>query len=814
MNAFVKPSARAKFGIAAASSVALVAAPTVALPANAATFTVTNCNTSGAGSLDAAVDAANSASGSDAIEIQVSSDCTITTNDTFLISESVSITNDTNYDFTLGLGAGNTGSLIAVTGVTDTYESVDLTIDGLRFDGNYVDTGYALILATDDFYVATISIYNSSFFDAENSAIYVQEQNGLEVHYSNFAKNNSQYGGAIFSIGTDVLVQDSSFLNNEALYGGAINHLADLTYGDGEQLTIVGSLFSENIAAVGGAVFINSQEQGWAGDYEGFNANLVVQESYFYDNDALSRGGAIFAEAATVSLWGITPPMVGVDEVGEYVPFNYGSVFDGNTASYGGAIALSSSGMVSVGNEFSYNEAVTEGGAIFSVGFGVEDVNSSLVMYGDYIHDNSSSTDGGALMATGMGEVTLAANSIVQNYSTDSAALFIHDNEKSSVLLNNIAYNDSGNGASALSLSGAGYEDYVLHNTFMSNYPLGGGYFSAVALGGAAYSVRLGANIFASANSDEAQIVSMENQIDLGANLITGPSVSIGPNSVPSYPAPVEGGSAMVEWEDLDLQSPEHNPENPDNISRWPSIRIGDDSIARDYFTLESEGVSFSDMNGYPNGLALYTDSRFVYKLDDEGNPIFGDGLDVGAYEIGWAQDGNGILPNVAITDVSKDRISASDDSFSIYGRGLDDVTELYIGGVKVAFTVVSATELLVTSGALPVGAKEILAVATDGRATFQLPVGVVGGASYWTKNLGNGQAKIYAKNIVGGGKVQFFLNGKEIAWINAVDETDPKLRKANEAAYLVRTVNLVSGKNRLEVKVDGVRVRLTTYTK
>ena len=85
---------------------------------------------------------------------------------------------------------------------------------------------------------------------------------------------------------------------------------------------------------------------------------------------------------------------------------------------------------------------------------------------------------------------------------------------------------------------------------------------------------------------------------------------------------------------------------------------------------------------------------------------------------------------------------------------------------------------------------------------------------STWTKNLNNGSVKMYAKNIVGAGKIQFMVNGEEIAWVNAVDETDSKLREANGSYYLVRTVDLVEGqKNVLEIYVDGVRSARSAYS-
>jgi hypothetical protein len=70
----------------------------------------------------------------------------------------------------------------------------------------------------------------------------------------------------------------------------------------------------------------------------------------------------------------------------------------------------------------------------------------------------------------------------------------------------------------------------------------------------------------------------------------------------------------------------------------------------------------------------------------------------------------------------------------------------------------------------------------------------------------------MYAKHPVGDGKIQFFVDGKEISWINAVDLTDPKLSFASSNPYLVRSVDLNPGKNRFEIKLDGVRVWRATY--
>lgn len=180
---------------------------------------------------------------------------------------------------------------------------------------------------------------------------------------------------------------------------------------------------------------------------------------------------------------------------------------------------------------------------------------------------------------------------------------------------------------------------------------------------------------------------------------------------------------------------------------------------------------------------------------------------------------GSGDTPDVVITDISKSYIAAAGDTFSVYGRGLDQVTKLYIGAIEVGFVIVSSTELLVFSEALPAGTHEIIAISDAGQTIYRDGIlvkvddTVDATPRFWTKDLGNGIVKVYAKNVIGIGKVQFFVNGKERAWVNAIDGSDPKLRQAGGFSYLVRSVALSeASKTRIEIRVNGQRVRFTTY--
>lgn len=151
-------------------------------------------------------------------------------------------------------------------------------------------------------------------------------------------------------------------------------------------------------------------------------------------------------------------------------------------------------------------------------------------------------------------------------------------------------------------------------------------------------------------------------------------------------------------------------------------------------------------------------------------------------------------------------------------GERLQSVTNVLVGGVEL--TIISSSDRLLTLEVpldIPQGIYDLALLGAHGRLTVQGAVSVLTPLSEpefkgWTKKLNAAEVKVYVKSVVGAGKVQVFVNGKEIAWINAKDDSDSKLRFVNGSNYLVRTVTLQPGKNRIEVKLDGKRVRFTTY--
>lgn len=123
------------------------------------------------------------------------------------------------------------------------------------------------------------------------------------------------------------------------------------------------------------------------------------------------------------------------------------------------------------------------------------------------------------------------------------------------------------------------------------------------------------------------------------------------------------------------------------------------------------------------------------------------------------------------------------------------------MGSLEVEDLSVSASMISFTISQVKPGNYDLVVFSTRGQLVVQDALRLMSRPralpqpSFWTKKLDAGFAKIYAKNIVGAGKAQFVFNGKDIAWILAVDSMNPKLRNANGASYLVRTVSLVGAR-------------------
>jgi len=164
---------------------------------------------------------------------------------------------------------------------------------------------------------------------------------------------------------------------------------------------------------------------------------------------------------------------------------------------------------------------------------------------------------------------------------------------------------------------------------------------------------------------------------------------------------------------------------------------------------------------------------------------------------------------------------AAAGSTVYVTGQTLGTVTSVEVDGIKISVTdaTPNAFSFKLPASVAP-GVKDLKVLSSFGFLTAQASLRVLspnestqGTRGQWSKLQANGNSvKLYAKAPVNQGKIQFFKDGKEIAWIRATDLSDPKLSFASTTPYLVRTVNLTPGKNRFEIKIDGQRVWFATY--
>ncbi|MCA9979585.1 MAG: right-handed parallel beta-helix repeat-containing protein, partial [Anaerolineales bacterium] len=215
--------------------VALCLAGWLALTTNtavqAATFTVTNTNDSGAGSLRNQIAAAAANPGPDTINFAASlSGQTIA-----LTSGELSINHDVTIDgsalaerLTID-GQNNTGRILYIVDGT-------VTIDSLRFingDSNDGDPG-------DD--------------DGDGGAIHIAYATSVTIQNSEFSGNQSQYnGGALYILQSPITLTNNTFTNNSTQHAGGAIRNADGAFA----VNITNNTFVGNWADTGAAIWLS-----------------------------------------------------------------------------------------------------------------------------------------------------------------------------------------------------------------------------------------------------------------------------------------------------------------------------------------------------------------------------------------------------------------------------------------------------------------------------------------------------------------------------------------------------------------------------
>jgi hypothetical protein len=389
------------------------------------TFTVTNTNDSGPGSLRQAILDANALAGADLIDFSVTGSITLTTGQ-LTVTGGLTIDGPGAANLTITNPAGRilelaVGTNLDLEGVTmaDSAQAIylgrnysgscsSLTVTNSAFRHNSAGSGGAIY--NDDF--CTTSIVGSIFTEnaADHGGAIYNRYGTLTVTDSTFSGNHAYLGGALFNYGT-LTSTNATFAENAADYGGAIYNVWGTvsldhstfsanraTTGDGQagavyngygRLTITGSTFSGNLARVAGVIAAQHSEHPYG--------PVVIADSTFTNNAVPYSGGVIYNYESTFD----------IDN----------STFSGNSAGAAGAIGHSSGQITVTNSTFSGNSAVGGpgmGGAFGgAVGDWSSDYYTGTISITNSTFAQNSADQGGAIYKARPDNTLILRNTLV-----------------------------------------------------------------------------------------------------------------------------------------------------------------------------------------------------------------------------------------------------------------------------------------------------------------------------------------------------------------------------------------------------------------
>lgn len=268
----------------------------------------------------------------------------------------------------------------------------------------------------------------------------------LEIDNVVFSQNNADipnkmYGGAIFSTGTSLVIENSTFSGNTAFAGGAVYEskhssgkmeISNTEFSNNQAITDAGALGIFKEAELDNVQFYNNSiveqlngitaanSDGGGAIQIGGTANASLNDVIFKGNTSVKRGGAIAARHG----------------VGYHVSIS-NSLFDTNSSgNFGGAVATVYGGQVTIESvDFINNSAQKKGGAIFNgidknygVEGGVDSTNHGGIKISgeNRFVGNSAGEYGGAIYSDG-GVITLSGTNVFSGNTAAGKANDIHN---------------------------------------------------------------------------------------------------------------------------------------------------------------------------------------------------------------------------------------------------------------------------------------------------------------------------------------------------------------------------------------------------
>ena len=413
------------------SSIAGIVLLIAAAGVNAATFTVTNTNDTGVGSLRQAVLDANAAASADTIVF----DASFSTPRSIVLASTIQISPAASVDTLTITGPG--ANLLTITKPTAVGSRAlfignnnnppdTTTITGINFSdhiGGAIDNRSILNISDCTFtnnvstvsgtaiynhQVATLTVTNSAFtgngVPTGGGSGTIDNEGTATVTNSIFTSNTVGLGGGISNTGT-VTVTGCTFTNNTVTSGSATGLGGGAIYSS--------SSVAGTAATISNSTFTGNQETGGSGGggaVRNRSGTMNISGSTFTGNTSISAGGAIQGG--------------GVTNIS-------GSTFTGNSAlgpnsatgqGNGGAISNTGGAQTTISDSvISGNSAANSGGGIYyqpNAGGALMNVSNTTIANNVANSNGDSAGVGGGVYITGVGVATVTGSTISGNIAT------------------------------------------------------------------------------------------------------------------------------------------------------------------------------------------------------------------------------------------------------------------------------------------------------------------------------------------------------------------------------------------------------------
>jgi uncharacterized repeat protein (TIGR01451 family) len=365
-----------------------------AAPATAATFTVTNLNDAGAGSLRDAVAQANATVGADSVLFQagLSGSITLLTGE-LAITDAVTISGT---GATISISGNNANRIFNVEKVA-VPAPINVHIDHLTLTQGQDTYGGAIRDKDENLVLDQVTISGNSGLAGGGVAFYGNNGATLTISQSVITGNNSYYGGGIAvrdASGAVTLTGDQLTNNNAYYVGGGMSAVLVA----GGSLNVTNSTISGNKVgdplgsdAIGGGIAIN-------GYYAGATTPVTIRDTTISGNTAMSGGGA---EGGGLYIYYVVGAVIAQ------------STISGNQALEGGGIHFEDSGTsgtpLRIENSTIVNNTASDGGGgIYACS------NSFSAITNATITGNSATVQGGGIDFVNA-TVSAVTNSVIAN---------------------------------------------------------------------------------------------------------------------------------------------------------------------------------------------------------------------------------------------------------------------------------------------------------------------------------------------------------------------------------------------------------------